>query len=406
MKWRHDQGRGKEMAMCDTNDQNRIAKEDIRFLTDGEILELDGVLLKTNEEVIKKAGEISEILRTKDDLVRKLRDAYLSAAKALKEKDALLEEKGRKLSEEVQTRWNLKSAYDLLQQKYEKLETDHNDVKAKLERASQRTQELGMQLSAKEQRCLKLESDSKQIQKDCSQYYTDARADKERAEADLRQIQTELTEARQKAAALQERLEIERKDRDEKEKEIKELGDRLQAETARGDILDEKVQQYASREQKMPAVTRMCRAYSSMVERRGELPEAFYERLQSVVPLDGFDSFLIRVMKPSFPISYYLSVQSFVTVYSHSGQLSGEGLKEALRVSDELLAAVFDFGSEYFKEEKLVRLDCKAGDSFNGNVCKYIDGKGGLYGNIVKVWLQGFRDEKNNKIYCSYVEGE
>ena len=79
-------------------------------------MELDGVLLKTNEEVIKKAGEISEILRIKDDLVRKLRGAYLLAAKALKEKDALLEEKGKKLSEEVQTRWSLKSAYDLLQQ--------------------------------------------------------------------------------------------------------------------------------------------------------------------------------------------------------------------------------------------------------------------------------------------------
>lgn len=392
--------------MYDTNDQNCISKEDSRFLTEGEILELDGVLLKTNEEVIKKAGEISEILRIKDDLVRKLRGAYLLAAKALKEKDALLEEKGKKLSEEVQTRWSLKSAYDLLQQKYAKLETDHNEVKAKLIRASQRMQELETQLSTQEQRCRALESDSKQIQKDCSQYYTDARADKERAEADLRQARTDLEEARQAAAALQERLDTERKDRDTREKEIKELGDRLQAETVRAGVLDEKLQQYASREQKMPTVTRMCRAYSSMVERRGELPEAFYERLQSVVPLDGFDSFLIRVMKPSFPISYYLSVQSFVTVYSHSGQVSSEGLKETLRVSDELLSAVFDFGREYFKEEKLVRLDCKAGDSFNGNVCKYIDGKGGLYGNIVKVWLQGFRDEKNNKIYCSYVEGE
>jgi len=394
------------MAMYNTNDQDCISQDGCRFLADGELLEMDGILLKTNEEIIKKAGEISEILRVKDSLIQKLRSAYLSAVAALKEKDASLEDKSKTLSEEVRSKWDLKNHYDSLQQKYTELDTNHNELKGKLDHANQRIQKLEDELSKQEDRYHVLETNAKQTQEVYRQHYTDARADRDQAVSDLRQAQENLTRISQNAKTLQERFTKELEDGEARQREAQDLRDRLQSETSKADILDEKVQQYALREQRMPAIMRMYSAYSSMMERRKELPQEFFERIQSMVPMDDFDRFLSRVLKPSFPISYYLSVQAFMTMCSHSGQVSGATMKEALRVSDDLLSAVFDFGSEYFKEEKLIRMDCKAGDQFDNYVCKYIDGNGGMYGNIVRVWLQGFRDEKNNKIYCSYVEGE
>ena len=361
--------------MYDTNDKNCISREDGQLLTEGELLELDGILLKTNEDIIKKAGEIGGILRDKDGLIQRLRSAYLSAVASLREKDAALD-------------------------------ANQNELKKKLGYANQRMQGLEAELSKQEERYHQLETNAKQIQDVCNQHYANARADRDQAVADLRQAQEKLAIFSQDAKTLQERLTKELEDGEARKKDMQDLKDRLQSETSKAGILDEKAQQYAMREQKMPAIMRLYNAYSSMMERRNALPEAFFERIQSVVPLDDFDSFVPRVLKPSFPISYYLSVQSFMAVCSHSGQVSGGTIKEALRVSDDLLSAVFDFGSEYFKEEKLVRIDRKAGDQFDSYVCKYIDGNGGMYGNIVRVWLQGFRDEKNNKIYCSYVEGE
>lgn len=392
--------------MYDTNDKNCISREDGQLLTEGELLELDGILLKTNEDIIKKAGEIGGILRDKDGLIQRLRSAYLSAVASLREKDAALEDKSKTLNEEVKAKWDLKNHYDTLQQKYAELDANQNELKKKLGYANQRMQGLEAELSKQEERYHQLETNAKQIQDVCNQHYANARADRDQAVADLRQAQEKLAIFSQDAKTLQERLTKELEDGEARKKDMQDLKDRLQSETSKAGILDEKAQQYAMREQKMPAIMRLYNAYSSMMERRNALPEAFFERIQSVVPLDDFDSFVPRVLKPSFPISYYLSVQSFMAVCSHSGQVSGGTIKEALRVSDDLLSAVFDFGSEYFKEEKLVRIDRKAGDQFDSYVCKYIDGNGGMYGNIVRVWLQGFRDEKNNKIYCSYVEGE
>ncbi len=222
----------------------------------------------------------------------------------------------------------------------------------------------------------------------------------------MERLQNELAAERQHAEILQRDLDKELAEKEQREREMQDLRDQLQTETSKANVLDQKVQQYAAQEQRMPIVMKLYQAYNSMMEKRDELPEELFERLQNVVPTDHFDSFLPKVLKPSFPISYYLSVQAFMAMYSHNGQMSGEAMREALRVSDDLLSAVFDFGSEYFKEEKLIRLDRKAGDQFDHYMCKYIDGNGGMYGTIVRVWLQGFRDEKNNKIYCSYVEGE
>lgn len=392
--------------MYDMNDQNCISREDGQLLTEGELLELDGIMLKTNEDIIKKAGEIGGILRNKDGLIQRLRSAYLSAVASLREKDAALEDKSKTLNEEVKAKWDLKNHYDTLQQKYVELDANQNELKKKLDYANQRMQGLEAELSKQEERYHQLETNAKQIQDVCNQHYVNARADRDQAVADLRQAQEKLAIFSQDAKTLQERLTKELEDGEARKKDMQDLKDRLQSETSKAGILDEKAQQYAMREQKMPAIMRLYNAYSSMMERRNALPEAFFERIQSVVPLDDFDSFVPRVLKPSFPISYYLSVQAFMAVCSHSGQVSGGTIKEALRVSDDLLSAVFDFGNEYFKEEKLIRIDRKAGDQFDSYVCKYIDGNGGMYGNIVRVWLQGFRDEKNNKIYCSYVEGE
>lgn len=399
--------------MYHTDDRECISKKDSAFLTGEELLEMDGMLFEAGDELAGKIGEIGEILRKKDSAARRLREAYRAVAAALNERDAVLEDQVKELGEREKREKELECGCEKLRQEYAELQavngtlrTRQADMAQRQENSLRQIQELEDVISAKEKNCQLLEEKCSQIRKEYSQYYTDARNDKEKAESAMERLQNELAAERQHAEILQRDLDKELAEKEQRAREMQDLRDQLQTETSKANDLDQKVQQYATQEQRMPIVMKLYQAYNSMMEKREELPEELFERLQNVVPTDHFDSFLPKVLKPSFPISYYLSVQAFMAMYSHNGQMSGEAMREALRVSDDLLSAVFDFGSEYFKEEKLIRLDRKAGDQFDHYMCKYIDGNGGMYGTIVRVWLQGFRDEKNNKIYCSYVEGE
>lgn len=170
--------------------------------------------------------------------------------------------------------------------------------------------------------------------------------------------------------------------------------------------LKKKMEAVNLQQEKMPALMRLYHAYQSVMEKKSMLPQEFFEYMQSVVPLDDFDGFLPGALRESYPVSFYQTVQSFITVCNLHGEVSGETLKDTLCTLDTLLSAVFDLGSAYWKAQKLSRIDIEAGDPYDSDLCRYIDEKGEEYGNIVKVWLHGFRDEKKNETYRSYVEGE
>lgn len=392
--------------MSETGNRDNNLRESRGLLGDSDLLELDAMLLKANEELTRKAGEIGKILVERDSKVQQLRRAYLAAVAVLKEKEEALARKAGALDQSTREFSELKSCYNLLRQDFQKLEQNRDALASDLACANQQKNDkqeqigkLEADLDRKEEERQTLVSNYIQAQKDYNQYYTDFNNEKDRVKSELKQVQDELERERKSAESLQMRLDTEMDEKAAIEKAMQDLDSRVGG-------LDEKVQRYEARERKMPAVMRLYDAYNGMMERRAALPGEFFERLQNVVPPDDFDGFLSRALRRSFPISFHLSIQSFIAVCNNSGQVPGEAVKEALSVSDDLLSAVFEFGSAYFKEEKIVRIDCRAGDEFKNHLCKYIDGNGGSYGNIVRVWLQGFRDERDNVVYCSYVEGE
>lgn len=374
----------KETAMDGIKNQDCLLKESEQFLTEEEILEIDGKLIKIDEVIMKKIGEIFELLGNNRNINSRLREAYHLAVTKLTEKEKDLKDKINILKKEEEEKKILIDKCNSLQQKYADLEKKNKELIAELDGVKKEKDEKERKLS-----------EEKENSKWYIQHYTDARKDKEKAESDLKQLRE-----------LQNNLNRELSEKEEKVKELENLKEQLSEKTEKVHTLSEENQQYILQQQKMPALIRLYNAYNSVMEKRNELPQEFFERLQSVVPLDNFDSFLSKALRRSFPVCYYASIQSFIVMCSHHEEVSGEAMKKAILVSDDLLSVIFDFESDYFKEEKIFRINKKEGDSFDSDLCKYIDENGGQYGNIVKVWLHGFRDEKNKKIYCSYVEGE
>ena len=64
-----------------------MTKEKGRFYAEDEFRDMDGMLLETNSEIMKKAGEIWEILGKRDHAVSSLRKAYSLVVEALSEND-------------------------------------------------------------------------------------------------------------------------------------------------------------------------------------------------------------------------------------------------------------------------------------------------------------------------------
>lgn len=385
-----------EMGMMD--DQN-LEKESGQLLTDEELLEIDNVLFQTGGDIMKKSNEIAQILNNLDHSLRRLRREYLSVRAGLKDKKkAFMEEKKEK--EE------LERSIDLLAKKYEVLKEKYAELKSKLENANRekdkmsgRLQELENQLSEQEKESGAREAGFEQFRKDYRQFYDDAKSQKEKAQADFEQC-------RELCKSLQERLNRESEKKEANEREAEELKKQLQAQNDEFRSLDEKVRQYERQRENMPFLIRLSDACDSIVEKRDELPREFFDCLQNVVPLDDFERFLSGALDPSFPVYYHDAVQSFLAACRRRGEVSDETVKHVLGMLDALLSAVLDFADKYFEKERFFRISVGEGDRFDQQLCRYIGADGGIYGKIVKVWLHGFRDGKENKVYCSYVEGE
>ena len=69
------------------------------FFTEDELSGMDGMLLETNSEIMKKAGEICEILGKRDSAFSSLRKAYRLTEDTLKEREDQLEREGREKQE-------------------------------------------------------------------------------------------------------------------------------------------------------------------------------------------------------------------------------------------------------------------------------------------------------------------
>ena len=374
-----------------------MTKEKGRFYAEDEFRDMDGMLLETNSEIMKKAGEIWEILGKRDHAVSSLRKAYSLVVEALKEKDEELQMKKTLLEKEEQEKQGWIDKYRVLQEQNKTLEEKLNGAKQEKEMLQNRIRQLEQYQT--------LQEEFEQIRRDCNQHYTDAKHDRDEARSELKQCREELEKETEKVIHLQETLEEEIRQREDKEREVGQLNSQLLEKEKEIHTLKEIKQQYRWQRQKMPILMGVFDAYSAIMEKRDQLPREFFECLQKAMPVDDFDRFVFAALNRSFPISCYLSLKSFIAV-SGSGQVPEKAMKEALRCSDRLLEEVFVFGSEYFKEEKLFRIELEKGDPFEDDVCTYINGRGGMYGDIADVWLHGLRDEKDDRIYHSYVEGE
>lgn len=236
------------------------------------------------------------------------------------------------------------------------------------------------------------QSDSKRAEEELRQY-----KDK------LRQCQDQLESEIENRKKVEENLNKERQEWNKKEEESERQKSELDKENRTIRALNE---QYIEKMQKMPALMELYDAYDAIMKKKDELPQKFFERIQTAMPMDDFDRFLPAALKRSFPIAFYLSIQSFISACSYNRQISDGTMKEALRISDQLLEKVFSYGSKYFEEEKLFKIGIERGDDFEEGQCTYIDDKGGMSGDVAHVWFHGFRDEKEKHTYSSYVEGE
>lgn len=336
------------------------------------ILEIDGTFIENNNKITQKISEIGAaigaiggILEKSGSGIKELRETCCSVMK--------------KLEKEMEEKRELEENIDSQKQEYKKLK----DEKERLEGE-------WIEESKKQRKNIeKIQTDYQKYQK----YYENERNKREQEESKLRSLKDELVSERSENQKKSDEVETLKNDLDGKKGQISEL--------------KEKVDQFQSKERKMPALMRLYDAYNEVMEKKEGLPKAFTDHWQRVVPMDDFDSFLEKVFKRLFPINYYQSIQAFIARCDQSGEISDEDKKKALRVSDGLLSEIFVFGSKYFGEEKLFWMDdIKAGDKFDSGLCIYIDRKGTMFGNIAEVLLHGIRDEKNNKIYHSYVEGE
>ncbi len=371
------------------------------FFTEDELSGMDGMLLETNSEIMKKAGEICGILGKRDSAFSSLRKAYRLTEETLKEKEDQLEKEEREKQEWMDKCNALQEKNRILEEAKGSLETKLNALGKEKEVLESRIS----QMSSQEEHYQTLRNEFEQIRHDCNQHYTDAKNDRDEAKAELERCRDDLAEETEKAEQLQTALNTERGQRQKIESEAKEMRSQLIEKDNEIHTLSETNRQYRSQSKKMPALMGLYDAYDAIMEKREELPHEFFECLQKAMPMDDFDCFVSAALRRSFPIGCYLSLKSFISV-SGGGQASEEGMKKALRYADQLLEKVFAFGREYFKEEKLSRIHVEKGDPFEDDVCTYINGRGGMYGDIADVWLHGLRDEKDDRIYHSYVEGE
>lgn len=376
-----------------------LLKEDGQFFTDEELLEMDDALFQTSGEIMKKISGITSIIGKHDNSVQRLRREYLSLRSILKDKKKALEEEQNEKGVWKDKANSLHNKYEALKAKYEELEKGLERANREKDDGLGEIRKLEKQLIEQREEYRTREKSYEEIRQDYRERYEEEKAQKEQAESDFQQC-------RKDYEILQECLKKESEALKAKESETEEQKKQLQAKNDRIQSLDEKVRRYEGQRENMPFLVRLCDAYDCIMEKRDELPREFFECLQNVVPSDDFDRFLSRALEPSFPVYYHDAVQSFLVVCRHRGEVSDETVKKALSVLDALLSIVLDFGNRYFEEERFVRIQIEAGDPFDKLLCRYIDEGGGIYGKIVEVWLHGFKDEKKNKVYCSYVEGE
>lgn len=224
--------------------------------------------------------------------------------------------------------------------------------------------------------------------------------DRDKARRELEQCEKDLETEKERGRTLQEKLNKLKDTLDKKESDAESLEKELLESREKADAIGSQNQQYKNKIQKMPKLMRLYDAYDAIMEKKDELPQKVIEW----VPIDDFDSFLCRALKSSFPIGFYLAIESLIK--NNSEQMSDRTMEEALHISDQLLAEVFSFGSEYFEEKGLFRISVEKGNPFNEELYIDIGGKGGMCENVARVWLHGLRDGKEDKIYHSYVEGE
>lgn len=367
----------------DNKNSQEYFKENRQLLTMEKIFEMDGIFIENNDEIMLKISEIEialgaigKILGERGSVIKELRETCLSVMERLKKEEEEKKELEKRIRSQEQKYNNLKEAKKILDDKWR-------------------------------EECKKQRENFEQSREDYKKYYEKEKDQKEKAESDLRSQEAELNEEKQRVSNLRAQIESEQAENQRKTGEVATLKNDLDVKNNQISELEEKVKQFQSKEEKMPALMRLYDAYNEVMEKKEGLPKAFTDHWQRVVPMDDFDSFLEKVFKRLFPINYYQSIQAFIARCDQSGEISDEDKKKALRVSDGLLSEIFVFGSKYLGEEKLFWMDdIKAGDKFDSGLCIYIDRKGTMFGNIAEVLLHGIRDEKNNKIYHSYVEGE
>ena len=221
-----------------------MTKEKGRFYAEDEFRDMDGMLLETNSEIMKKAGEIWEILGKRDHAVSSLRKAYSLVVEALKEKDEELQMKKTLLEKEEQEKQGWIDKYRVLQEQNKTLEEKLNGAKQEKEMLQNRIRQLEQYQT--------LQEEFEQIRRDCNQHYTDAKHDRDEARSELKQCREELEKETEKVIHLQETLEEEIRQREDKEREVGQLNSQLLEKEKEIHTLKEIKQQYRWQRQKMP----------------------------------------------------------------------------------------------------------------------------------------------------------
>lgn len=165
-------------------------------------------------------------------------------------------------------------------------------------------------------------------------------------------------------------------------------------------------------EEEMPAVLQLREVYHEIVNlliakgRTEGFPEDPFANLY-MGPDGYFEDFLSKSLDPEFPGWYCQNADAFVAACQSGSAVVYEAMTEVLSGLNRLLDAVFDLGGKSFTEKGIRRLQIRKGELLREDCCTYING-GVPYGdNKIKiVWMNGIEDERNHRIYRSFVEGD
>lgn len=165
-------------------------------------------------------------------------------------------------------------------------------------------------------------------------------------------------------------------------------------------------------QEEMPAVLQLREVYHEIVNlliakgRTEGFPEDPFANLY-MGPDGYFEDFLSKSLDPEFPGWYCQNADAFVAACQSGSAVVYEAMTEVLSGLNRLLDAVFDLGGKSFTEKGIRRLQIRKGELLREDCCTYING-GVPYGdNKIKiVWMNGIEDERNHRIYRSFVEGD